>query len=91
MKRYFLIDILTVVPIGLMDDIIPNSMWYCTTLNMMKILRTRNIIVYSRRLRDVSIFGNSDRNEASDGYSDPAISGIPAELSIKQNPGDVHY
>ncbi|XP_076684855.1 potassium/sodium hyperpolarization-activated cyclic nucleotide-gated channel 1 [Andrena cerasifolii] len=53
LKRYFLIDILTVVPIGQVDDIIPNSVWYCTTLNMMKILRTRNIIVYSRRLRDV--------------------------------------
>ncbi|XP_068968408.1 potassium/sodium hyperpolarization-activated cyclic nucleotide-gated channel 1-like isoform X1 [Bombus flavifrons] len=53
LQSYFFIDILTVLPIGLIDYIIPNSMWYCTTLNMMKILRVRNIIVYFSRVRDV--------------------------------------
>ncbi|XP_076247308.1 potassium/sodium hyperpolarization-activated cyclic nucleotide-gated channel 1 [Calliopsis andreniformis] len=53
LKRYFLIDVLTVLPIGLLDELVPNSKWYCTTLNMMKILRLRNIVVYSRRLHDI--------------------------------------
>ncbi|XP_053979382.1 potassium/sodium hyperpolarization-activated cyclic nucleotide-gated channel 1-like [Hylaeus volcanicus] len=53
LKNYFLIDFMTVLPIGFIDLIIPNSTWYCTTLNMLKILRIRNIIVYSRRLHNV--------------------------------------
>ncbi|XP_076640029.1 potassium/sodium hyperpolarization-activated cyclic nucleotide-gated channel 1 [Colletes latitarsis] len=53
MKNYFLIDLMTVLPIGIIDFVIPNSKWYCTSLNMMKILRIRNIIVYSRRLHNV--------------------------------------
>ncbi|KOX78249.1 Potassium/sodium hyperpolarization-activated cyclic nucleotide-gated channel 4 [Melipona quadrifasciata] len=46
LQSYFFIDILTVLPIGIIDYIMPSSMWYCATLNMMKILRVRNIIVY---------------------------------------------
>ncbi|KAF3429792.1 hypothetical protein E2986_01475 [Frieseomelitta varia] len=53
LQSYFFIDILTVLPIGIIDYIIPSSMWYCATLNMMKILRVRNIFVYFSRLRDV--------------------------------------
>ncbi|XP_076169153.1 potassium/sodium hyperpolarization-activated cyclic nucleotide-gated channel 4 [Ptiloglossa arizonensis] len=53
LKNYFVIDFVSVIPIGFVNLIIPNSTWYCTTLNMMKILRIRNIIVYSRRLQNV--------------------------------------
>ncbi|KOC70603.1 Potassium/sodium hyperpolarization-activated cyclic nucleotide-gated channel 2 [Habropoda laboriosa] len=57
LQSYFLIDLLTVLPIGILDYVVPNSLWYCTTLNMMKILRVRNIIVYSRRLHNVYRIG----------------------------------
>ncbi|XP_076752308.1 potassium/sodium hyperpolarization-activated cyclic nucleotide-gated channel 2 [Xylocopa sonorina] len=53
LQSYFLMDVLTVLPINFIDFIIPYSIWYCTTLNMMKVLRIRNIIVYSRRLHNV--------------------------------------
>ncbi|CAK9817140.1 Potassium/sodium hyperpolarization-activated cyclic nucleotide-gated channel 4 [Anthophora plagiata] len=57
LQSYFLVDLLTVLPIGILDYIIPSSVWYSTTLNMMKILRIRNIIVYSRRLHNVYRIG----------------------------------
>ncbi|XP_017891941.1 potassium/sodium hyperpolarization-activated cyclic nucleotide-gated channel 1-like [Ceratina calcarata] len=53
LQSYFFLDILTALPIQIIDFLVPKSIWYCTTLNMMKILRLRNIIVYGRRLRDV--------------------------------------
>ncbi|XP_076662351.1 potassium/sodium hyperpolarization-activated cyclic nucleotide-gated channel 1 [Halictus rubicundus] len=53
LKKYFLIDIMTSLPISFVKLIEPRWMWYCTTLNMMKFLRIRNVIVYSRRLYGV--------------------------------------
>ncbi|XP_029045711.1 potassium/sodium hyperpolarization-activated cyclic nucleotide-gated channel 1-like [Osmia bicornis bicornis] len=52
-RWFFVIDILTVLPIGVFDVLLPKAIWYCSTFNMMKILRIRNIIVYFRRLHDV--------------------------------------
>ncbi|XP_076281474.1 potassium/sodium hyperpolarization-activated cyclic nucleotide-gated channel 1 [Lasioglossum baleicum] len=53
LKSYFLIDMLTSLPISFGNVIRPQWMWYCTTLNMMKFLRIRNVVVYSRRLHGV--------------------------------------
>ncbi|XP_061936082.1 potassium/sodium hyperpolarization-activated cyclic nucleotide-gated channel 1 isoform X4 [Apis cerana] len=53
LQSYFLIDFLPILPIGIFIFIIPNSVWYCATLNMMKLLRIRNILACSKRLHDV--------------------------------------
>ncbi|XP_033331494.2 potassium/sodium hyperpolarization-activated cyclic nucleotide-gated channel 1 [Megalopta genalis] len=54
LRKYFLIDVMTALPITSVDGIFPHWKWFCTALNMMKFLRIRNIIVYSRRLYGVS-------------------------------------
>ncbi|XP_015428957.1 PREDICTED: potassium/sodium hyperpolarization-activated cyclic nucleotide-gated channel 1-like [Dufourea novaeangliae] len=53
LRKYFLVDVLTAPPIGLIQMVMPNMTWFCTTLNMMKFLRIRNITVYSHRLHGV--------------------------------------
>lgn len=55
MKSTFIVDILSVMPYQLIDFIVNKSVWYCIILNLVKIIRIRSIIVYSRRLCSVSI------------------------------------
>ncbi|XP_078038696.1 potassium/sodium hyperpolarization-activated cyclic nucleotide-gated channel 1 [Augochlora pura] len=53
LKKYFLIDAMTALPITFVNGILPHWTWICTTMNMMKFLRIRNMVVYSRRLHGV--------------------------------------
>ncbi|XP_035732804.1 potassium/sodium hyperpolarization-activated cyclic nucleotide-gated channel 1-like [Vespa mandarinia] len=50
MKSTFIVDILSAIPYQLIDFIINKSVWYCVILNIVKIIRIRAIIVYSRKL-----------------------------------------
>ncbi|XP_031847872.1 potassium/sodium hyperpolarization-activated cyclic nucleotide-gated channel 2 [Nomia melanderi] len=53
LRKYFLADLMTILPISFVEIVLPNGTWFCTTLNMMKLLRIRNIILYFRRLHGV--------------------------------------
>ncbi|KAI4490064.1 hypothetical protein M0804_004246 [Polistes exclamans] len=49
-KSTFIVDVLSILPYQLIDFIIYKSVWYCAMLKLVKIIRIRAIIIYSRRL-----------------------------------------
>nr|XP_050854234.1 potassium/sodium hyperpolarization-activated cyclic nucleotide-gated channel 1-like [Vespula vulgaris] len=49
-KSTFIVDILPAMPYQLINFIVNKSAWYFVILNLVKIIRIRAIIVYSRRL-----------------------------------------
>lgn len=52
LRGFFIVDTLPILPLEFIV-VLTDSMWYLTSLNLLKILRIRTVIVYSRRLYHV--------------------------------------
>ncbi|KAM0728266.1 Potassium/sodium hyperpolarization-activated cyclic nucleotide-gated channel 2 [Formica fusca] len=52
LRGFFIVDALSVLPLEFIV-VLTDSMWYLTSLNLLKILRIRTVIVYSRKLYHV--------------------------------------
>lgn len=55
LRGFFIVDALPVLPLEFLI-VLFESLWYLTSLNILKILRMRNIIDYLHRLYYVRIF-----------------------------------
>ncbi|XP_076385220.1 potassium/sodium hyperpolarization-activated cyclic nucleotide-gated channel 1 isoform X2 [Megachile rotundata] len=55
LRWFFVVDILTVLPIGVFDLLIPSAVWYCSTFNMMKILRVYRISFQVYKILETAI------------------------------------
>ncbi|XP_050461211.1 potassium/sodium hyperpolarization-activated cyclic nucleotide-gated channel 1-like isoform X3 [Cataglyphis hispanica] len=49
LRGFFIVDTLSILPLEFII-VLTDSMWYLTSLNLLKILRIRTVIVYSRKL-----------------------------------------
>lgn len=52
LRGFFIVDTLSILPLEFIV-VLTDSMWYLTSLNLLKILRIQTVIVYSRKLYHV--------------------------------------